>query len=268
MWILITAVATASLLGSMHCVGMCGPLAMWASGIGTSVSRTTIAASTSLYHLGRLTTYLLAGLFAGAVGNAVDLGGQLVGVQVAAARVVGVLMILIGAVKLWTLIKGRSTSALPLKPSRISGMLIRLRPYLFRLPPLQRGFATGLLTTLLPCGWLYLFALLAAATADPLMGMIVMAAFWVGTVPALTALVAGSQLLSRRFTTAIPIAAAMLLMLTGGYTALGRGFADLDSLAKLQAAVAIDQRDPDSDRLLEQVERTTSQPLPCCVQEP
>ena len=63
--VLATAVVTASLLGSMHCVGMCGPLAIWASGGGDQVSRGTLLTSTSLYHAGRLTTYTLAGCIAG-----------------------------------------------------------------------------------------------------------------------------------------------------------------------------------------------------------
>ena len=74
MWLLISAVVTASLLGSMHCVGMCGPLAIWASGAGEGRRGRQLAVATTLYHLGRLMTYALAGLIAGGAGQLVDLG--------------------------------------------------------------------------------------------------------------------------------------------------------------------------------------------------
>src|SRR6056297_781995 len=96
------AVLTASLLGSMHCVGMCGPLAIWASGAGDKVGPKTLAASTSLYHFGRLTTYALAGAIAGLLGSLVDIGGGVLGIQVAAARLVGTVMVAMGVFKLWS----------------------------------------------------------------------------------------------------------------------------------------------------------------------
>lgn len=260
MWILITAIFTASLLGSMHCVGMCGPLAMWASGVGERASRSTVMLSTTLYHLGRCITYLMAGVIAGAIGSAIDIGGQWLGFQVAAARVVGAIMVVVGASKLWTLARGRGSRGNQLRPSRIGGLLVKLRPTLFRLPLTGRAFATGLLTTLLPCGWLYLFALFAAGTGSPVMGPVVMFAFWLGTVPALTALIAGSQVLSRKFTLLVPAAAAVLLIMTGCYTASGRGFARLDSLASLRSSAGMDSEDP----LLDQVHRSDSISLPCC----
>ncbi|MEO8268710.1 MAG: sulfite exporter TauE/SafE family protein, partial [Aureliella sp.] len=75
MWILVSAVVTSSLLGSMHCVGMCGPLAIWASGAGDRISTHQMTVATTLYHLGRLLTYALVGMLAGAAGQLVDMGG-------------------------------------------------------------------------------------------------------------------------------------------------------------------------------------------------
>ena len=252
-WILISAVVTASILGSLHCVGMCGPLALWASGAAES-ERQSIRIPTALYHFGRLITYSLVGLLAGLIGAAVDMGGDVLGYQVAAARVVGGVMIVIGAVKLWSLISSRRVESSKVKPSRIGGLLVKLRPYVFRLPVSGRAFATGLLTTLLPCGWLYLFALFAAGTGHPLKGMILMAAFWVGTVPALVALVAGTKLLSQRFARAIPALAAILLIFAGCFTASGRGFAGMTSF---DAGVS-------GTDTVEQIENADEAKLPCC----
>lgn len=287
MWILVTAVVTASLLGSMHCVGMCGPLAIWASGAGEKQSsRRQIVTSTSLYHLGRLITYTIAGLIAGGIGSLVDIGGQTLGFQLAAARIVGSIMVLIGAYKLAAMYLPAKAASGP-TPSRIGGMLVKLRPYIFQLPASGRALATGLLTTLLPCGWLYLFALVAAGTGNPLSGGITMAAFWVGTVPALTALIAGTQSLSSKFVQLVPTATALLLIITGGVTASGRGFAELNSLTDIASPVSLNQEsigeetkspcccDPNASvcacagsdfasDIAGQIDALVKTPLPCC----
>jgi len=272
MWILITAVVTASLLGSMHCVGMCGPLAIWASGAGERASRTQIVVSTSLYHVGRLITYTIAGLIAGGIGSLVDVGGQTLGFQLAAARIVGSLMVVIGVWKLGTMwFANRITVTSGPKPSRVGGLLVKLRPYIFNLPPSGRAISVGMLTTLLPCGWLYLFALVAAGTGSVLMGGVTMAAFWVGTVPALTALIAGTQTLSREFVRIVPTVTAILLIVTGGITASGRGFAELSSLSDIRAEVAIDVPDDNSSStsnpVSDQIDALIKTPLPCCVEK-
>lgn len=251
--VLVTAIVTASILGSMHCVGMCGPLAIWASGGGEQVGRGTLVSSTSLYHLGRLFTYTIAGSVAGLIGSAIDFGGNSIGIQVAAARIVGAAMIAIGLFKLWSYWSGRSKATVA-APSTVGKVLVKLRPYIFRLPIPGRAFATGLLTTLLPCGWLYLFALIAAGTGSPLRGAIVMAAFWVGSVPALVALVAGVRVLSLRYARLVPIAAAMMLILAGFFTASGRGFAGFDSLDELKS----------KGTSIEQVQGAGDKTLPCC----
>ncbi|CAD74749.1 MAG TPA: sulfite exporter TauE/SafE family protein [Rhodopirellula baltica] len=264
MWMLASAVVTASLLGSMHCVGMCGPLAIWASGAGEKQPKSTVIWSTTLYHLGRLSTYVLAGLIAGTIGNLVEIGGETLGIQLAAARVVGSIMMGLGIWKLWQIVSVRSNAPKPITPSRIGGLLVRLRPLIFKLPVGGRALAIGMLTTLLPCGWLYLFALVAAGTGQTLNGGLVMAAFWLGTVPALTALIAGTQSLSRRFTKFIPTAAAATLIITGGYTASGRGFADLNSLTDIRANVDLDLNGTNSQQTLSELTET---PLPCCCAE-
>ncbi|WP_404309267.1 sulfite exporter TauE/SafE family protein [Neorhodopirellula lusitana] len=284
MWILISAVVTASLLGSMHCVGMCGPLAIFASGAGEKAPRRQVVLSTSLYHLGRLLTYTLAGLIAGTLGSLVDVGGQTLGFQLAAARLVGTVMIAIGLWKLVSMWLPRSAATSGPTPSRIGGLLVKLRPIVFGLPPSGRAFATGLLTTLLPCGWLYLFALVAAGTGNPVSGGITMAAFWVGTVPALTALIAGTQTLSHKFVQVVPTAAALLLIVTGGITASGRGFAEISSLSEIAPPVSISTEpapedstpvcccDPNATQcncpppsIQQQINALTKTPLPCCA---
>ncbi|GAB5403081.1 MAG: sulfite exporter TauE/SafE family protein [Aureliella sp.] len=278
MLLLLTAVVTASLLGSMHCVGMCGPLAIWASGAGQQTPRRQLVTAAGLYHLGRLLTYALAGLIAGAVGQLADFGGQALGIQLFAARLAGGMMIAAGVVKLWQMWRlrsGKGAKQTNVKQTSISGLLVRLRPYVMRLPIAARGLATGLLTALLPCGWLYLFALVAAGTGSVTIGPLVMAAFWVGTVPALVGLVAGSAFLATRFRTVVPVVAAVLLIVGGCYTAAGRGFAKLNSLSDIRpAAHVVGNVGSDRDHaptqpvsaadLAASIGEVASTPLPCC----
>jgi sulfite exporter TauE/SafE len=249
--------------------------------------------ATTLYHFGRLLTYALAGLIAGAAGQLVDLGGEALGVQLVAARIVGTLMIVIGGVRLYQLVlqrkQFRQVESTP-QASLITRTLVRLRPLIFRLPTAARGLVTGLLTPLLPCGWLYLFALVAAGTGSILTGPIVMIAFWLGTVPALVALVAGTQFLSVRFRKAIPVGAAVLLVLAGGYTVVGRGFAGLTSLADIRphaqtpqagASIVASPNAPagttaaanlaseqTASQLAAGIDELVKTPLPCCVDKP
>ena len=98
MWLLLSAVISASLMGSLHCVGMCGPLALWAAGADRSSAGRAMITPSLLYHLGRLLTYGLAGAAAGFFGQLLDWSGQAMGLQLVAARLAGGLMISCGLV--------------------------------------------------------------------------------------------------------------------------------------------------------------------------
>lgn len=285
MWVLLGAIVSASLLGSLHCVGMCGPLAIWASGAGDRIPTAQMTLATALYHFGRLITYALVGGIAGAVGQLTDWGGETLGVQLLAARVVGVAMIGYGSLRLIQMMATRQAGAAAAyvgtpQATGITRVLLALRPFVFRLPIPARGLATGLLTALLPCGWLYLFALVAAGTGSLTMGPIVMLAFWLGTVPALVGLVSGTQLLAVRFRKLIPAGAALLLIVGGCYTAAGRGFAQLNSLADIRitgsthfpaavhetssSASGAKDRTAQHD-IAEGLAELAKTPLPCCT---
>jgi sulfite exporter TauE/SafE len=246
------AVLVASLLGSLHCVGMCGPLALWATGGGMR-HRAVVA-----YHLGRLTTYWSAGLAAGVLGSAVSIGGELAGYQSLAAKVAGFLLVIVGVVRLASLhpMFRPAATAGSSSPSRLTALLHAAKPMIAGRGPAARAYLGGLLTTWLPCGWLYLFVLVAAGTGNIASALLVMTAFWLGTLPALTTLVFGARTLIPRFRTALPIAASVLLIVTGLYTATGRAAADLSSMVAPQDLVD----DPSPTSLVP----LKDEPLPCC----
>ena len=75
MWPLITSVFVASLLGSLHCAGMCGAFVAFAVGIDDPDAARKRARLHAAYNLGRLVTYSVLGAIAGAIGGALDLAG-------------------------------------------------------------------------------------------------------------------------------------------------------------------------------------------------
>ena len=69
MWTWLTAIFFASLLGSFHCVCMCGPIAIWSGRASENGRATMMFSRVAGYHLGRLSTYLVLGAAAGFVGS-------------------------------------------------------------------------------------------------------------------------------------------------------------------------------------------------------
>jgi sulfite exporter TauE/SafE len=160
------------LSGSVHCAMMCGPLACAA---GSSAHARGVAWS---WHLGRLVSYGAVGALAGAFGQ--SLSALLPGLQRALPWLMAVGLVLAalgpslpGASRLW--------SGLARPAAKFS--------------PLARAGAWGALTPLLPCGLLYGVLLTAAATGSAVSGAAVMAAFTVGSAPALSVV----QLTAKRF---------------------------------------------------------------------
>jgi sulfite exporter TauE/SafE len=199
LWITILG---SSLAGSLHCVAMCGPL------IGLSAGRQSL--SLALAHaLGRLTTYAALGALAGVVGGAVDLAGHLAAVQHVAAIAAGV------AIVAWGL-RGIAIARGRVSAGTAGGALFRRGLVQIRgRRTAQRAWLVGVLTGLLPCGWLWAFVVSAAGTASPTAGAGVMAVFWLGTVPAMTgALTLGGAVLAtvrRR----MPVISACVLIVLG-----------------------------------------------------
>ncbi len=187
------AVLSASLMGSAHCVGMCGGLAM-------IVGRTR--REMAWYHFGRLLGYLTLGVLAGALGAATLGATTLSWLSWAASLLLALAFIQMG-IGLWRG-KGTHLFALP-------------QGWIRTLHALARGnaLAVGTFSALIPCGWLHGFVLGAVATQNPLRGGAVLALFWLGTIPALSA---APWLLNRWILPVarrMPRAAAVLLIAAG-----------------------------------------------------
>lgn len=162
-------------LGSFHCVGMCGPIAL-ALPIGKWGTRDKII-GILLYNFGRIFTYGFMGLLFGAIGH----GFSLVGLQQAVSIIIGVCMIVI-----------------VIMPARVSGKLDVITERIPYLPAVKRSISSlfkqrtfsslaliGALNGLLPCGFVYMAMAGAIATASSLSGAGFMILFGIGTIPAM-----------------------------------------------------------------------------------
>ena len=162
------------LIGSLHCAGMCGPLALALPRSGAS--RISYAAGRLAYHLGRIATYCCMGLLFGTIGKTL----LVVGVQRSASLALGIAL-LIGLfasrrARLWRPI----TVFVDSLKSGMSHLLKRRSVVSLALLGMLNGF--------LPCGLVYVAAAGATATGSVPGGIGYMAAFGAGTVPMLVAI--------------------------------------------------------------------------------
>jgi len=217
---LVAAVFLASVMGSLHCAGMCGAFVAFAVApplSGAGASRSTLLAT---YNVGRLVTYTALGALSGALGAALDMGGAMVGVQRVAAVLAGSMMIGFGLIALLR-INGVRVPRAPLPPG-LERLATRGYESARRRSPVARALLIGMLTTLLPCGWLYAFAITAAGTASPLWGALTMAVFWAGTLPVLVAVGAGAAKLTGALGARAPVLTTCALIGVGLWTVAGR----------------------------------------------
>jgi uncharacterized protein len=197
------AILAASLLGSLHCVAMCGPLVGLHGGAHS--------ARLALVHsLGRLVTYVVLGAIAGSVGRAIDLAGDLAIVQRVATILAGLVIVAWGGWQLAVAVGWRRARSRTSGSTFASG-LVRIRSR----PPATRAWLTGVLTGLLPCGWLWAFVVAAAGTGGLLDGAALMATFWLGTVPAMLGVLTLAGPLLARLRARIPVITAVTLIVLG-----------------------------------------------------
>ncbi|MEN0110621.1 MAG: sulfite exporter TauE/SafE family protein [Planctomycetota bacterium] len=244
---LLAAVLAASLLGSVHCAGMCGPFCGVAVGGG---GRRPIALHAA-YHGGRLATYTLLGAAAGAVGALLDIASTLAGLQPIALALAGGLMTLIGLGEVARLRGWRWFRLGAAMPKAWTDALQAGQRFAARQSGVPRALTIGLLTTLLPCGWLYAFAITAAGSGGPLPGAAIMAAFWLGTLPVMLTLGVGVRRLAGVLGDRLPMATAVALVLVGCFTLTGRVGISAEALAAqvTTEAAARDAATPDPHEL-------------------
>lgn len=197
--IFITAFLT-GLLGSFHCVGMCGPIALATPNIGQSFLEKLLAKL--LYNLGRVFTYALLGLLLGSFGMGLKLAGLQQSISIGAGVII-ILGVLLSSKWLnsftgnpFSIIKGQSIAKLFQKKSYAALFLI------------------GVLNGLLPCGFVYIGLVGSVATQDAYQGVLFMALFGLGTLPLMLGVSMLGQFLSldlrRRINKLTPVFAIII----------------------------------------------------------
>ena len=210
------------LLGSSHCIGMCGGFALMV-GMTTRSCRQNLAAQL-LYSAGRIATYSVIGGMAGFAGwRLVQKAPALTAIPAVFSLLAGALLIVEGlfATGLIRRRQPRSGGAVGCLAGSMFGSLLRT-------PGLGSAFTAGLLTGLLPCGLVYAFVALAASTHDLLSGIATMAAFGLGTVPLMVATGVGSTLMTLERRKQLYRVAAWCVVATGALTIV-RGYGFLSS---------------------------------------
>jgi sulfite exporter TauE/SafE len=156
----------AGLVGSLHCIGMCGGFAVACGGR---------VRDTFLWHAGRTATYAILGALAGAFGSMMPGPGWAVGL-------LSTLLIVWFAAGLAGLVPEPHVSIPGVK---------HLTTQLAGRTNMVARFGFGMATGLLPCGLVYASLGIPVAASDPLVGALAMTAFGIGTMPALTAVAMG-----------------------------------------------------------------------------
>jgi sulfite exporter TauE/SafE len=168
------------LLGSVHCIGMCGPLVMALPISQKSDLQKSI--SLLLYHLGKIISYTMLGLLFGLFGSQF----HFFGLQQNIAIVIGVIMLIyVFFIKLVKKYNG------PL--NKVYNLIVKLLGMLFKHQHTLTFLIIGMLNGLLPCGMIYLALTTAMATQSLLYGGLLMAFFGLGTLPALMMVAIGGQ---------------------------------------------------------------------------
>lgn len=177
------------IISSLHCIGMCGPIAMMLPVSHNNPTKKVI--QIMLYHLGRLTTYASLGFLFGILGK----GLYLAGMQQQISITVGIFMIIIAIVP--EKIFANYNFSRPVY-RLISKVKTNLGSQFKRKSP-DALFTIGLLNGLLPCGLVYAALFGAIAMQNVGFSIMYMLLFGIGTIPLMSAVVYVSNILSIPF---------------------------------------------------------------------
>ncbi|MCL5128795.1 sulfite exporter TauE/SafE family protein [Algibacter sp. L4_22] len=187
------------LLGSFHCVGMCGPIAFM-----LPVDRNNAfkkAVQIGVYHFGRLLAYSIIGLVFGLIGKSLFLFGF----QQQLSIFIGVLMILVVLIPQKIFNKYNFSKPIYRLISKVKSALGSA----MKKKTMDTFLTIGFLNGFLPCGLVYMAVFAAIASGNALSGSLYMAVFGLGTIPLMTTAIYFSQFLKgaarQKIQKAIPV---------------------------------------------------------------
>ena len=184
--IFLLYLSTGFTIGFGHCIGMCGPIVV---SLTLNLKERSILAPQLLYHLGRIITYAILGGIVAAAGSLTMVAANIESIQKSVMIFSGALIMLMGLAMAGWIPFGKIFG----DHSSPGGIISKGFAKLLRVKSTMVYLPLGLLLGLLPCGPVYTALLGAARTGMEgntvyhglLTGMGLMAAFGLGTVPAL-----------------------------------------------------------------------------------
>ena len=196
---MLTTAFALGLLGSLHCVGMCGPIAfMLPVDRSNSFKKVTQIA---IYHIGRLLAYSLIGLVFGIVGKSL----YIFGLQQQLSIIIGIVMIVLVLIPYKTIGKYNLSRPLQRLISKVKSSLGSALKKKTSDTFLTIGFLNGFL----PCGLVYMAVFGAVGTGSLAQGSLYMVLFGLGTIPLMTTAIYIGKFLNssvkQRIQKAIPI---------------------------------------------------------------
>jgi uncharacterized protein len=211
----------ASLLGSAHCVTMCGPYVAMCTAqfVPRGATPGARCGLRILFNVGRIATYGVIGLIVGAFGQIAQATASRFGFAGIVAIAAGSAALLFGL----SMIGWFRDPAQVVAAAGLGRWLIAGRMRLNRAPAAAAPFLLGALQGWLPCALVYAAASRATLAGTPLMGAFTMLVFGLGTAPAIFALTLVPQTLLRRVK-AQRLAGALLALL--GVILILRGLAN------------------------------------------
>lgn len=187
------------LLGSLHCVGMCGPIAFMLP-VNRSNSFKKVS-QISIYHFGRLLAYSIIGLVFGLVGKSL----YIFGLQQQLSIAIGFIMIILVLIPYKTIGKYNLSRPLNRLISKVKSSLGQA----LKKKTADTFLTIGFLNGFLPCGLVYMAVFGSIATGSLLQGSFYMILFGIGTIPLMTSAIYLGKFLNstvkQRIQKAIPV---------------------------------------------------------------
>lgn len=208
----IIAALSIGFLGSFHCIGMCGPIALALP--LPKFSNIKFILGRVIYNLGRVISYAIMGFVFGWLGQKISLWGFQ-----------QVLSIVLGAtIVLFIFLPGKTKDKL-LSISPVQKIISPLKisiGKLFQQKSIPSFLLIGILNGFLPCGFVYMGLAGAIAVANPVTGLLVMTFFGFGTFPAMFAVSVFGKFINtnlrlklRKFTPVFAILFALIFIFRG-----------------------------------------------------
>lgn len=217
------------LISTLHCAGMCGPLAMMLPG-NVSSNRALYA---SVYQLGRIGVYISIGLLVFSIGMSFNLFRMQQGLSVALGAIMVVFAIM-------SLLKIQGPSFIKSSFSKFSGLYSKL----ITKGNLVSAFGLGMLNGLLPCGAIYVAAMYCATFTNAFDASAYMFLFGIGTMPVF---VAAWMMASKKFSLKLkplsyayrflPLIVGILMVLRGinlGIPYISPGMSQVDQKTEIK----------------------------------